>query len=84
MHRFLSPIRAVVICASMAFITTAAVADIIDDNVVKAQQGLERAQKRLAAAKECQVNREACLKDMKEKATAAVARAQKKLAAISN
>lgn len=82
MNRF-STIRALAIAASMGFLATTAVADIIDDNLVKAQQGVERAQKRLAAAKECAANKPACLAEMQEKAEAAVARAQKKLASIT-
>lgn len=64
----------------MAFIATAAVADVIDDNVAKAQRSLENAQKRLAAAKECQKDRENCLAEMIEKAQKSAERATKRLA----
>lgn len=58
-------------------------ADIIDDNVIKAQKSVEAANKKLAAAKMCQANRVTCLADMQAKAQKALERAQKKLAAIT-
>jgi F0F1-type ATP synthase membrane subunit b/b' len=60
-----------------------AVADIIDDNVTKAEKSVENANKRLAKAQECAANRPVCLADMKKKAEAAAKRANEKLAAIN-
>lgn len=62
--------------------TSSAMADIVDDNLAKAQKGMITAQKRLDKATACQAIHDQCLADMKAKAEASVMRAQKKLAAF--
>lgn len=62
-------------------------ADILDDNLAKAEKSVASAEKRLAAAQACVVDeaaRMACKADMTAKAQKALANAQKKLQAIAS
>lgn len=61
----------------------AASADVIDDNVIKAEKSLANATKRLAAAKECQSHRETCKQVMQQTAERALKRAQDRLAKLN-
>lgn len=58
-------------------------ADVIDDNVAKAERAVASASKRLDTAKQCQANRETCMADMKAKADKRLAAAQKAVAALN-
>lgn len=61
-----------------------AAADVIDDNLAKAEKSLVTAQKRLDIAKQCIANRPVCVKEMTAKAQAANDRAAAKLAALKS
>ena len=57
-----------------------AYADVIDDNLAKAEKGVISAQKRLDTAKACIANRPICIADLTAKAVKSADRAAKKLA----
>lgn len=73
-----------IILAGVAFIFSYGVAhaDVIDDNLAKAQKSVITAQARLVKAQACADDRETCLKDMTTKAQKSADRAAKKLAAL--
>lgn len=56
-------------------------ADVLDDNLVKAEKSFTNAQLRLDKAKACIANRPICLADLTAKAERAAKRAADKLAA---
>lgn len=59
-------------------------ADVIDDNVIKAEKSLANATKRLAAAKECQSHKDTCRQVMQQAAERALKNAQDRLAKLNN
>lgn len=61
-----------------------AAADVIDDNLAKAEKSVISAQKRLDTAKACVANRPVCLADMTAKAQKSSDRAAAKLAALKS
>lgn len=59
-------------------------ADILDDNLAKAEKSVISATKRLEAAKQCIANRPVCLADLTTKAQKSSDRAAAKLAALKS
>jgi hypothetical protein len=76
-----------ILASAIAFFATASVAsaDILDDNLAKAEKSVANAEKKLAAAQACVIDEAArakCKADMRAKAEKSLANAQKRLAAI--
>ena len=72
------------IVALMVAFASVAHADVIDDNVAKAEKSVVKATERLEKAKACQANREVCMAEMVSKAQKAAERANKKLADLTS
>lgn len=76
-----------VLFAAMAVLVSSismpAMADIIDDNLVKAERSVVQAQNRLQVAKDCVANRVECLATIQDKANKALIRAQKRVEAAN-
>lgn len=76
--------RKFIITASiMSMLCGVATADVLDDNLVKAEKSFTNAQLRLDKAKACIANRPICLADLTAKAERAAKRAADKLAAYT-
>jgi hypothetical protein len=60
-----------------------AAADMFDDRLVKAQQSVANAQKRLEAARACVENKPACIEVEKQRAEKTAQRAAKQLADLA-
>lgn len=58
-------------------------ADVISDNLAKAEKSVVNAQKRLAAAQDCASRHDECLQEMITKAETSSKRAADKLAALT-
>lgn len=75
--------RKIIFGLSLLLINSAvSYADVLDDNLAKAEKGVISAQKRLDNAKQCIANRPVCLADLTAKAQKSADRAAAKLAAL--